>query len=257
MRDKITVDRKNRMVICIVVILCCGLLALVDGYWKPAYGVKAGIKVLLFFVVPLVCTWCLGRKNEEDRQDLQQKEKIAEAEHGAATISLTNFLAVFQPDRKALTLGLGLGAVTMSVILGGYALLAPYLDLSAIPAAMASNGGITADNFLYVGTWIALCNSLMEEIFFRGFSFLQLCRVSSRKFAYIVSGAAFALYHAAIVDGWVSPILFLLMLAALFVCGLFFDWLDEKRGRIWVSWLMHMCANVAINLIGMRLLGMI
>lgn len=257
MRDKITVDRKNRMVICIVVILCCGLLALVDGYWKPAYGVKAGIKVLLFFVVPLVCTWCLGRKNEEDRQDLQQKEKIAEAEHGAATISLTKFLAVFQPDRKALTLGLGLGAVTMSVILGGYALLAPYLDLSAIPAAMASNGGITADNFLYVGTWIALCNSLMEEIFFRGFSFLQLCRVSSRKFAYIVSGAAFSLYHAAIVDGWVSPILFLLMLAALFVCGLFFDWLDEKRGRIWVSWLMHMCANVAINLIGMRLLGMI
>ena len=48
-----------------------------------------------------------------------------------------------------------------------------------------------------------------------------------------------------------------LMLAALFGCGLFFDWLDEKRGRIWVSWLMHMGANVAINLIGMKLLGMV
>ena len=257
MRDKIALDSKNRMVICIVVILCCGLLALVDGYWKPAYGVKAGIKVLLFLVVPLVCTWWLGRKKEEDRQVLQQKENVAETEHRVATVSLKEFLTVFQPDRKALTLGLGLGAGTMAVILGGYALLAPYLDLSAIPAAMASNGGITADNFLYVGSWIALCNSLMEEIFFRGFAFLQLCRVSSRKFAYVISGAAFSLYHAAIVDGWVSPILFLLMLAALFACGLFFDWLDEKRGRIWVSWLMHMCANVAINLIGMRLLGMI
>ena len=255
MRENVAADRKARITICIVVILCCGLLALVDGYWKPAYGVKAGIKVLLFFVVPLVCTWWLGRREEADRQDLQGIEYASES--GAATISLTGFLTVFQPDRKALTLGLGLGAGTMAVILGGYALLAPYLDLSAIPAAMASNGGITADNFLYVGSWIALCNSLMEEIFFRGFAFLQLCRVSSRKFAYVISGAAFSLYHAAIVDGWVSPILFLLMLAALFACGLFFDWLDENRGRIWVSWLMHMCANVAINLIGMRLLGMI
>ena len=222
--------KKERNAICVVVLLCCLVLAWIDGVWKPAYGIKAALKIFLFFIVPLGCEWWLGRRQ---------------------------FLAVFQPDRKALTLGVSLGVGTMAVILGGYALLSPWLDLSAIPDAMASNGGITADNFLYVGTWIALCNSLMEEMFFRGFAFLQLRRVSTRSFAYVVSGAAFSLYHASIVDGWVSPALYVLMLAALFVCGLFFDWLDEKRGRIWVSWLMHMGANVAINLIGMKLLGMV
>ncbi len=219
--------------ICVVVLICCLILAVVDGYLRPPYAMKAAGKVILFLVVPLVCThWWDGSSRKE-------------------------FLSVFRPDRRALTLGLALGAGTMVVILGGYALLSPWLDLSAIPAAMAANGGITADNFLYVGTWIALCNSLMEEIFFRGFAFLTLKKVSSRKFAYVVSAAAFSLYHAAIVDGWVLPILFVLMLAALFVCGLFFNWLDESRGRIWVSWFMHMCANVAINIIGMRLLGMV
>ena len=231
MEKKTSVMKKEAIVICLVIVVGCVILALVDGYWKPPYAVKAAGKVVLFAVVPLACAWWLGRKKE--------------------------FFAVFRPDRKALTLGTALGLGTMVLILGGYALLSPWLDLSAIPAAMAANGGITADNFLYAGTWIALCNSLMEEIFVRGFSFLTLKQVSSRKLAYVVSASFFSLYHAAIVDGWVSPALYVLMLAALFGCGLFFNWLDESRGRIWVSWFMHMGANVAINLIGMKLLGMI
>lgn len=231
----------KKYIICGVIAICCLILAVVDGYLRPPYGVKAAGKILLFLVVPFVCTWVLSKYGG------------AEKESGL----WSKFLSTFRPDRRALTIGLSLGAGTMVVILGGYALLAPWLDLSAIPAAMEANGGITADNFLWVGLWVALCNSLMEEIFFRGFAFLTMRQISSRRFAYVVSAAAFSLYHAAIVDGWVSPILFLLMLVALFVCGLFFNWLDENRGRIWVSWLMHMCANLAINTIGMRLLGMI
>jgi len=233
--------KKEKSFFCVVIVVCCLILAVVDGYLRPPYGVKTAGKVVLFLLVPFVCTWALS------------KPGCAENENNLWTM----FLSTFRPDRRALTIGLSLGAGTMVVILGGYVLLAPGLDFSAIPAAMEANGGITADNFLWVGLWVALCNSLMEEIFFRGFAFLTMRHVSSRRFAYVVSAASFSLYHAAIVDGWVSPILFVLMLVALFVCGLFFNWLDESRGRIWVSWLMHMCANLAINTIGMRLLGMI
>lgn len=222
--------KKKRRIFCAVIVICCLILAVVDGYLRPPYAVKAAGKVVLFLGTPVLCTY--GMKEQ-------------------------SFFSVFRPDRRALTGGLVLGVATMTAILGGYALLSPWLDLSAIPAAMEANGGITADNFLWVSLYVALCNSLLEEIFFRGFAFLTLRRVSSRGFAYVVSAASFSLYHAAIVDGWVSPLLFGLMLAGLFVCGLFFNWLDESRGRIWVSWLMHMCANLAINTIGMRLLGML
>ena len=231
--------KQQKLIICAAIVVCCLLMALVDGYLRPPYAVKAAGKVVLFLGVPLLYS------------------RLVLCQDGPGGMVTDGILSVLRPDKKALILGLALGAGTMLVILGGYALLSPWLDLSAIPAAMAANGGITADNFLWVGSYIALCNSLLEEIFFRGFAFLMLKKVSSRRFAYVASAAGFSLYHAAIVDGWVSPLLFGLMLTALFVCGLFFNWLDERRERIWVAWLMHACANVAINAIGMVLLGMI
>lgn len=248
----------RRVVFCVVILVCCLILAVVDGYLRPPYAVKAAGKVVLFLVIPLLCTYWMGRTTVGSQGKPSDRHgQQGPCENGREDNPRNLFFSVFRPDRRALTIGLALGVGTMVVILGGYALLSAWLDLSAIPAAMEANGGITADNFLWVGLYVALCNSLLEEIFFRGFAFLTLRRVSSRGFAYVVSAAAFSLYHAAIVDGWVSPLLFGLMLAALFVCGLFFNWLDESRGRIWVSWLMHMCANLAINTIGMRLLGMI
>ena len=44
---------------------------------------------------------------------------------------------------------------------------------------------------------------------------------------------------------------------ALFLCGILFNLLDARQERIWPSWLVHMGANLAINAIGMHLLGML
>ncbi len=218
--------RRQRITICATVVICCLLLAVVDGYIRPPYAVKAAGKIVLFLAVPMA---------------LMRKE----------------LLPVLRPDKKALTLGLILGILVMALILGGYAILNPWLDLSAVPAAMEANGGITEENFLWVASYVAFCNSLLEEIFFRGFAFLTLRKVSSRGFAYVVSAAGFSLYHAAIVDGWVLPLLFGLMLLGLFFCGIFFNRLDEGRGRIWVSWPVHMCANLAINAVGLIVMEMV
>ncbi|NMO95148.1 hypothetical protein [Paenibacillus lemnae] len=35
--------------------------------------------------------------------------------------------------------------------------------------------------------------------------------------------------------------------------GLLFNWLNEKNGNIYASWMVHMCANLAINTIGFML----
>ena len=119
------------------------------------------------------------------------------------------------------------------------------------------NGGISADNFLYVSLYIAFCNSLLEEFFFRGFAYLTLKKVASPLFATAFSAAAFAFYHGGMLDGWFSPLLYAGTLAALFVCGLFFNYLNNRSNRIWTSWLTHMGANIAINTVGMILLDMI
>lgn len=163
---------------------------------------------------------------------------------------------VFQkPDRSSLTVSAALALGVFLFLTVGYMVLSPWLDLSAIPEQLRYND-ITAETFPVVAVYITLINSLLEEIFFRGFAFLTLRQHAGNRFAYVFSGISFALYHVSIMDGWFHPIWFGLFLAGLAVAGMLFDWLD-RRGSIWCGWMVHMAANLAINLIGMRMFGII
>ena len=109
-------------------------------------------------------------------------------------------------------------------------------------------------NFLFVSLYISFVNSLLEEFFFRGFLFVNLKGFSSRGFAYGFSAAAFSLYHTAMMLGWFHPVLLILVLGGLGIGGVLFNYLNEKHNTIYVSWLVHMFANFAINTIGFLLL---
>jgi len=122
---------------------------------------------------------------------------------------------------------------------------------------LENNLGVTKDNFLFVALYITSINSLLEEFFFRGFSFLSLKEVSSRKIAYIFSALAFAIYHVAIMNNWFTPPLFILLIVSLFIAGLLFNYLNERFNNIYVSWIVHMSANLAINTVGFILFGII
>ena len=105
--------------------------------------------------------------------------------------------------------------------------------------------------------YISFINSLLEEFFFRGFAFLSLKRLTGRGFAYVFSSLSFALYHVAMMIGWFSLPLFMLMLAGLFVGGMIFNYLNEKCENVYTSWLVHMFANLGINTVGFILFGII
>ena len=159
------------------------------------------------------------------------------------------------PDRKSLKTA-GILALAIFLFLSvTYMLLAPWLDLSAIPEKLRYID-ITAANFPLVAVYITLCNSLLEEIFFRGFAFLTLRNYTSEKFAYLFSALTFALYHVSILDGWFLPSWFGLFIIGLAVGGMIFNFLDRK-GSLWCGWLVHMAADAAIMLIGMRMFGIL
>jgi len=160
-----------------------------------------------------------------------------------------------KPDHASLKLSLPLALAVFLFLTVGYMLLSPWMDLSAIPEQLRYSG-ITAQTFPIVAVYITLVNSLLEEIFFRGFAFLTLKRYTTPAFAYGFSGLSFALYHVSIMDGWFHPIWFGLFIAGLAVAGILFDFLD-RRGSIWNGWLVHASANLAINLIGMRMFGIL
>lgn len=213
--------------ILILAALCALAMSLVDGILNPSYPVKSGIKLVLFLVLPLVFYY---------RTSPDQLKKL---------------FAAGKIPWKAIALGLGV----YGVIVGGYFVLRPYYDFSGITAQLAAGEGVNAGNFLYVGTYIAVVNSLLEEFFFRGFAFLTLRDLTGRKMAFCFSAAAFALYHLGMTAGWFSPALFVLALAGLFVGGCLFNLLDARPGNLWTSWLVHFFANTGINTVGCILMG--
>ena len=207
--------------------IACILMALTESLLSPGYAGKAIIRILLFGGT--VAVYCIRFRNRE-------------------------LHALFSPGQ--LKSALLLSAAAFGVILGGFMLLRSWIDLEQIAAGLISGKNINPRNFPLVALYICLVNSFLEELFFRGFGYLILRRHWGEAPANCFSAATFALYHVSILSGWFPLWLFLLMLLGLFVCGLLFNRLD-RRGSLYPSWLLHVSANAAINLIGCRMFGIL
>ena len=219
--------KSSTLLVLAVTVICCLTMALVDGVLRPGYVVKSAIKIAVFMLVPLIAS----------RIDMRVR-----------------YLPLLRPEKKGFLPAIGLGVGIYGLILGGYFLVSPFFDFSRIAGALTENAGVTKENFLYVSLYISFANSFLEEFFFRGFVFTNLKHLSGRGLAYLFSAAVFSLYHVAMMIGWFSPALFLLVMAGLLAGGMIFNWLNEKLDTIYCSWLTHMFANFAINTIGFMLL---
>lgn len=208
--------------------LCCAVMTLVDGVIQPGYAVKSAIKIVMFLLIPLLIA---KRDGEIELRSLFRFRK-------------SGFLSA---------LGLGIGIYIL--ILAGYFILLQFIDFSGIVGTLSRNAGVEKKNFVFVAIYISFINSLLEEFFFRGFIFMNLKKQGKRAFAYGFSALAFSLYHVAMMIGWFDIWLFGLVLAGLAVGGAIFDYLNEKQGTIYPSWLTHMFANFAINTVGFLLMN--
>lgn len=211
----------------VTVAACCVIMAIVDGVIQPGYWVKSGIKLALFLAVPLIFS-CFDK-----------------------SIKLTS---LFRFEKKSFGLAAAAGAAVFAVILGGYFALRGVFDFSGIVSSLTDGVGVGRHNFIFVAIYIAVVNSFLEEFFFRGFAFLTLKKCASRAFAYVFSAAAFSLYHVAMMIGWFNIGLWVLVMIGLAAGGVIFNYFNERSGTVYPSWLVHMCANLAINIIGIILI---
>lgn len=208
-----------------ILLVGCAVMAVVDGVIQPGYAVKSLVKLLLFLGLPL---WWSHRTG----------------------ISLR---PLFARPRQGLGLAVCTGIGVFAVILGGFFLTRNLFDFSGLTAALTAGTGVRRENFLWVALYISFVNSLLEEFFFRGFGFLLLRRFLPRARALGLSCLAFALYHVAMTLGWYGLPVLLLTLAGLAAGGWIFCRLDEYSGSLWLSWVVHLGANLATNAIGFLL----
>lgn len=224
--------RINKYYIIITVLFSSLLMSFIDAYIKPPYFYKSIIKLILFLFIPIVYF-------------LFNKEKI-------------NYLKqLFIPRKKDFLLSLILGITVYSFIMIVYVVLKNFIDINSIRTLISTTIGINADNFILVAIYISFINSLLEEFFFRGYSFLLLKEETNNKFAYLFSASLFSVYHVGMTSGWFNPIIYVLSLLGLFLGGCLFNYLNDKCKNIYPSWLVHMSANFAINTIGCLLFGIL
>ena len=222
--------KHKRSIFPLLVVLACLAMGWVETVPQPPYAVKSALKWLVFGGCVLLGSFLFREKNF--------------------------FAFLRMPNWKNLRPALVLSGLAVTAILGGYALLASWLDLSTVTGNLGVKEGITAATFPFVALYISLGNSFLEEFFFRGFAFLTLRESGCPRLAQGFSALAFALYHVTIMGSWFHPVLFVLFTAALAAAGVLFNLLD-RCGSIWPGWLVHMAANLAINTIGMRLFGIL
>ena len=226
-----TAHRPTKFII-ITVAACCLLMCFIDGFIAPPYFIKSAFKLVLFLAVPLLYFLI----NKSERGALRK---------------------LFLPSKKGFLISLGLGSAVFAVILGAYFAFRGVFDFSGITSQLTGDIGVNKDNFIFVALYISFVNSLLEEFFFRGFAFLCLRDKLPKWAAYAFTAGLFAFYHAGMTSGWFNPLLYILMMAGLFVGGCIFNFLNEKCGDIYPSWLVHMFANFGINTIGCILFGII
>ena len=217
---------KTRNYVVVSVLLCTIAMCIIDGIIKPPYLYKSLLKIICFLIIPFV------------------KYKSM------------NISKLFVMKKENIKYSIVLGISVFSVIMVAYFICKSFIDLSAIEN-MLNMSEINKDNFIYVALYISFINSLLEEFFFRGYAFLVLKDVSSRKFAYVFSSFMFAIYHAGMTSGWFNIIIYFLALFGLFIGGCIFNYLNERYENIYPSWIVHMCANFAINTIGLMMFGIL
>lgn len=206
-----------------LVAMACIIMGIVDAVIQPGYAVKSLIKIVLFLLIPIA----YGLFNRE--------------------VSIKKLI---KPNKSGIVTAVSLGAAVYVTILGAYFIFRNVFDFSALTTSLGETTGVNKSNFIWVACYISFVNSLLEEFFFRGFSFITLKKFTTRKFAYIFSSLSFALYHIAMMIGWFGIPVILISLIGLFAGGLIFNKFDEKNGNIYLSWLTHMFANFATNTIG-------
>ena len=214
------------------VLFCSLTMTLMDTFLELSYGPRSLLKIMMFMIIPLM----YFMKYKEDLPKIKQ---------------------LFLPRKKDLLLALVLGAGVYGVILAAYFLFRNLIDLNTIQDALLENVGVSVENFLAVALYISFVNSLLEEFFFRGYAFILLKNEVKPVIAYVFSAFLFAFYHVGMTLTWFHPVIYVLAMLGLFIGGLIFNALNDRCGQLYPSWLVHMCANFAINTIGCILFGVI
>ncbi len=221
------------------ILLCCIFipplfLLLIRSLSSPTYFTSSLYKIV--FLVPLAYRYYFHKKS--------WKNTFIEG------FSFAHF-------KKYISHAVLFGALFVIAYGSTFFLFRNMLSGSLITSALAKFASITPSNIFFIGLYIIVVNSLLEEFFWRGFFFNELHSLYGWVVAYILTGIGFSLYHITFFYSWFSLPLVLLASFGLFVYSLFMCMLFQKYQDLFTCWLIHALVDVVQIGIGLWLFGVV
>ncbi|MDR2531718.1 MAG: CPBP family intramembrane metalloprotease [Oscillospiraceae bacterium] len=214
---------KSAIFITVFSVSACALHTLMLHTQFSNYTLTSIAKIILFVFFPLIYIKILKERRFKDLFSLKGNSK-----------------------NTKISLALGFGV--FAVIWIAFLILRPFIEKEMIIGAL-DNNGITRNNFFLVFIYVVLINAALEELFFRGYIFDTLYKMNYKRYAHLYSGLLFAVYHVAILREALSPGMMIFCIAGLVVAGLIFNLLVVWCKCITGSLIVHISANLALNLI--------
>ena len=142
----------------------------------------------------------------------------------------------------------GLGIVMAVVIMLAYVLLGDTLVSDDDLIEILDPFGLTTPWKLMLAIlfWVFI-NSVLEEFVFRWFITSKIEQLISGKWLPILlSAGVFTLHHAIALAFFIDPLGNFLASLGVFIGGVIFSWIYIEYRSIWVAWVAHAIADVAV-----------
>lgn len=150
-----------------------------------------------------------------------------------------------------------LGILAASIYLSAFYLFKGSFDLSLIQSKLQATLSITTTNLIFIGLYIIIINSLLEEFFWRGFMFDKLNSLTKPITAHLLTGIAFSFHHVIFYYAWFDVTINILITFGLVFFAIFMNLVYKKYHDLFSCWLIHAIADIAQIFIGFKIFGII
>ncbi|MEH2193732.1 MAG: CPBP family intramembrane glutamic endopeptidase [Nostoc sp.] len=159
------------------------------------------------------------------------------------------------PKGRDLLVGAGLGLLMLSIILTFYWLLGTqWIDVEYV-RDRANQVGLNSFTIYLVGAayWIFI-NSLLEEFVWRWFVYRKCEILVTSPLAVVICGLFFTIHHVVGLSAYFDWKTTILCSLGVFIAGVVWSWCYLTYRSIWIGYISHIFADIAIFIIGWQLI---
>lgn len=160
------------------------------------------------------------------------------------------------PRHQDLVMGSGLGLLMFSLIIGGYGFIGQQLiDPSTVQESARQIGLGDWQIFAAFAVYFTLINSLIEEYIWRWFVHQKCEELISGWAAVGLAALCFTLHHIVALHAYVqNPQVVMVGSLGVFLAGALWSWWFLRFRSLWSCYISHAWADLAIALVGWRIL---